>query len=292
MLRFVGDCNALTDSCGYLHVGDVAHFLSNTLRGRDPAPYVRLYHGATGELAAVLLLHPYRAPSSSYELMIHPVSRSSELEAALITEAERLLTANSGSSDGSFTIDVADCDTPRQAALLAAGYTAAGEPHMVITTRSLSTPIPASDLPPGYTIRAAAGLHEADKLAAVHRGAFNSTWDAETYARVMQTPGFRIDHELVVVAPDGTFAAFLIYWTDAVTKSGLFEPVGCHRDHQRRGLTKALMFEAMRRMIDEGMTEAAVLHLAQNPPAQALYSSAGFTPKYTLTSYHSQPQNG
>jgi ribosomal protein S18 acetylase RimI-like enzyme len=109
---------------------------------------------------------------------------------------------------------------------------------------------------------------------------------------VMRTPGFHLDRELIVVAPDQRFAAFLIYWIDPVSKSGLFEPVGCHQNFQRRGLTRALMYEGMRRMVAHGMTKAIVNHqpAQQNPAAAALYRSVGFTLKYTITDYRKQIQ--
>ncbi|MGZ6368161.1 MAG: GNAT family N-acetyltransferase, partial [Ktedonobacteraceae bacterium] len=71
------------------------------------------------------------------------------------------------------------------------------------------------------------------------------------------------------------------------SKSGLFEPVGCHKDFQRLGLTRALMYEGMRRMIAQGMTMAIVLHQPEqeNPASAALYRSAGFSLRYTITEY-------
>jgi ribosomal protein S18 acetylase RimI-like enzyme len=107
---------------------------------------------------------------------------------------------------------------------------------------------------------------------------------------VKRTPGFHIDRELVVVAPGGRFAAFLIYWLDPVSKSGLFEPVGCHPDYQRLGLASALMYEGMRRMLAQGMTMAIVLHqpAQKNLASAALYRSVGFNLRYTITDYRKQ----
>ena len=95
------------------------------------------------------------------------------------------------------------------------------------------------------------------------------------------------DREIVVVAPDGCFAAFLIYWVDPISRSGLFEPVGCHKDFQRLCLTRALMYEGMRRMISHGMTMAIVLHQPEqeNPASAALYRSVDFSLLYTISNY-------
>ena len=83
----------------------------------------------------------------------------------------------------------------------------------------------------------------------------------------------------MVVAPDGSFAAFVNLWHDAVNHSLLFEPVGTHETYRRRGLAKALMSHALRRMSDEwGITQAYVCHApeAKNPAAAALYATVGF----------------
>jgi GNAT superfamily N-acetyltransferase len=151
-------------------------------------------------------------------------------------------------------------------------------------------PIPDSILPNGFTIRNVAGEEEAESVQAVHAGSFGSLWQPGEYRNVMRTPGFHIDRELVVVAPDGRFAAFLIYWIDPVSKSGLFEPVGCHQDFQRLGLASALMYEGMRRMLAQGMTIAIVLHepAQKNPASAALYRSVGFNLLYTISDYRKQ----
>jgi len=173
----------------------------------------------------------------------------------------------------------------RRDLLLSLGYAPAGEPSHLCTTRSLEEPIPEVSLPDGFSIRSVAGEHEVELAAAVHDSAFRPKWAGGAYLDVMRTPGFDIDRELVAVAPDGRFAAYLIYWLDPVSRSGLFEPVGCHADFRRMGLTKALMYEGMRRMRARGMQSAVVLHETDNPASTALYASVGFRPKYAITDY-------
>lgn len=54
---------------------------------------------------------------------------------------------------------------------------------------------------------------------AVHRNAFApSRMTVEKYRRIMNAPTYRPDLDLVVVAPDGTFAAFCIVWFDEVNR--------------------------------------------------------------------------
>ena len=278
VLRLVGGCCAETDFCGCLHPGDVAHFQSNTLRGGDPSERVYLCEQA-GQLAALLLIYP--AKFSGFDLVLAPAFRGSPLERDLIAYAERALLAL-GQTVAS---DVMDSDDIRRKILLDLGYVPGAAPSMIFTTRPLDLPIPDSPLPDGFRIRSTAGEHEEALLSAVHSGAFGSNWPPGEYLKVMGAPGFDIERELVVVAPDGRFAAFLIYWIDPVSRSGLFEPVGCHPDFQRRGLTQALLYEGMRRMVAGGATTAIVKHLTDNPTSTALYASVGFRPKYAMTSY-------
>ncbi len=283
VLHFVGECCAQTDFC-CLHPGDVAHYLSNTLRGRDLDRYFYVYE-ADGVIQALVLLRPARY--GAFDAIIRP-QQGDDFERRLLAWAdasEQAILREANSTDPVNT-EVMDCDAGRQAALRSLGYEADGSPYMAITERSLLLQIPASVLPKGFTIRSAAGEHEAALLTEVHMSAFNSKWTPEEYQRVMRTPGFEIERELVMVAPDGRFAAFLIYWPDPVTKTGLFEPVGCHKDFQRRGLTRALMYEGMRRMLTCGMTTAVVAHHINNDASTALYHSLGFETKYTSTSFH------
>jgi ribosomal protein S18 acetylase RimI-like enzyme len=92
----------------------------------------------------------------------------------------------------------------------------------------------------------------------------------------MQSPVYDPELDVVAVAPDGRIGAFCIVWPDPVNKVGLFEPVGTHPDFQRRGLGKAVMSEALRRLRERGMTEACVCTNANHTPAVRLYESVGF----------------
>jgi ribosomal protein S18 acetylase RimI-like enzyme len=290
ILHFAGECNLLTDWCCSLHPGDVGHFLSSGLAGRDPAPYCFVYE-SNESLDALLLF--YAIHSSAWGLLVHPHRRDAELEATLVAWAEqhlRQLLTVSGSAKVWITSEVMDCDTLRRDILASRGYVAEPEADRFVTTRSLQGDIPASVLPDGFSIRAVAGEHEADAVQAVHASAFGRARQPGEYLQVMRSSSFHLERELVVVAPDGRFAAFLVYWLDPISKSGLFEPVGCHPDFQRRGLTKALLYEGLRRMAAEGMTMAMVVHEApdDNPASTALYRSVGFTPKYGSHEYRQQ----
>jgi len=88
-----------------------------------------------------------------------------------------------------------------------------------------------------------------------------------------------MDQDLLVVAPDGTFAAFCIAWYDPFNRAGKFEPVGTHSRHRRRGLGKAVLLAGMRLMKALGAATAIVEGRGDNAAANRLYGSLGFDEK-------------
>lgn len=285
-LRYVGECNVVNDFCGCPHPGDVVHFMSNSLRGRNLEQHIYLWEDEAAEIFGLVLLYPARF--AGFDLLVHPRQRGGEVERTLIGWSERLeweVVQRAEDDKREIGSDVMEGDDARAALLSEAGYRASEEPYMRYASRSLHTPLPQAPLPEGFTIRAVVGEEDAELLREVHSGSFGSKWQPGEYLQVMRTPGFQMERELVVVAPDGRFAAFLIYWLDPISQSGLFEPVGCHQEFQRRGLSKALMVEGMRRMAAQGMRTALVRHFAGNAAASALYGSAGFTKKYEIADF-------
>ncbi len=287
LLRFVGQCNRALSDYALPHPGDVVYLMSNVLRGRDLDRHIFLYEELDGRLRAVVLLYP--GARWHYGLLLDPALRTSgddAFEAATLAWAEDATRAASQrDAGGEIGVDVTLGDTVRETLLKRLGYTTNGVADQLYATRSLGDSIPEKPLPEGFSIRPVAGEHEAELAAEVHNGAFTPIWDAESYRAVMRTPGFQIDHELVVVAPDGRFAAYVCIWLDPISRSGSFAPVGCHRDFQRLGLTSALMYEGMRRMRAAGMETAIVRYDADNSAGVPFYRSVGFQTLYQLAEY-------
>lgn len=286
VLDFAGTCCAITDFESGFHPGDISHFLSNGLRGRDPSQHVFFTEDDAGQITALVWVQTPRSPG--FEVMIHPNRRGGSFETQVVEWAENaaIALAQAENADAkAISTEIADSDLARMRVLQQRGYVPEAEPFMMFTARSLDVPLPETVLPEGFSIRPVAGEHEVGLVASVHSGAFNSNWTDESYLKVMRSPAFDIERELVVVAPDGRFAAFTVLWFDPISQSALFEPVGCHPDFQRRGLTRALMHEGMRRMVAQGMKTAIVAHHTDNPASSGLYASLGFTPKHAITSY-------
>ena len=272
-LQFTGECLARSQFRSSLHPGDICHHLSNGLRGADPSQSVYLYEDEHSQIRSLAILDGYDG-KGEFGIIVHPDLNGTSFEAAALVWCELALQAK---ADISAVITyVMQGDAWRRAALLAQGYSPADEPSQIDYLRSLQETLPTAALPDGFTIRSSAGEQDAEALSAVHSGSFGSSWPPGEYLKVMRTPGFTAEREWVVVAPDGRFAAFTIFWIDPVSRSGEFEPVGCHADFQRRGLTQALMAAVMRQMVALGMLHAVVKTSLDSVPANALYRSVGF----------------
>jgi mycothiol synthase len=274
VLTFIGECLRASDLCTW-HSGDIVHWMSNTQGGKDLEKYYWLYE-EDNQLLAFAELPPTKW--ASYVLIVHPEQRGGALELALLQECQTVMWQRMQAEKlkkTALSMSVRVADQERVQCLTSLGYQVT-KPDGVVDKRSLLEPIPAFSVPERFSIRSVAGEQEAALLAEVHSSAFGSSWIPEDYQQVMKTPGFECERELVVVAPDGRFAAFLVYWLDPISKAGLFEPVGCHADFQRKGLTKALMYEGMKRMVAGGMETALVGHDSDNEPANKLYASVGF----------------
>ena len=87
---------------------------------------------------------------------------------------------------------------------------------------------------------------------------------------------YRMEHDFVVERAD-EFLAFSTVWPDDRNRVGLFEPVGCHPDHRRRGLATAVIVAGLRALERAGMTRAVVYPERNNTAAVALYGTCGFT---------------
>jgi mycothiol synthase len=129
----------------------------------------------------------------------------------------------------------------------------------------------------GYRIRSLAGPAEIPARVDVHRAAFMpSKLTVEKYERLQTLPHYRTDDDLVVEAPDGSLAAFAMAWWDPEGRVGEFEPVGTHPNHQRRGLSRALLTWGLHRYAERGARVVQVYSDAANEASERLYESVGF----------------
>lgn len=271
VLTFVGECLRDSDFCNW-HPGDIVHWMSNQHLGKELEKRFWIY-----EENEVLALAHLSSEQKEFALIVKPQAREA-LELSLLQEClaniqQQMLTEKPERQ--TLSISVAVSDKKRIVNLNKLGFQE-DSVHGPVGKLLLSGIFSETKLPEGFYIRNVAGEHEASLVIEVHNASFDSAWMSDEYLQVMRTPGFDAQRELVVVAPDGRFVAFLVYWLDPITKTGLFEPVGCHQDFRRKGLTKALMVEGLRHMAEAGMETVLVGYDADNESAHKLYASVGF----------------
>ncbi|MEE9454849.1 MAG: GNAT family N-acetyltransferase [Paracoccaceae bacterium] len=268
--RFIGACWQRDTSRNY-HPGDFVHWMSNGYRGENLDHHFHILEEADRIRAVVEL----DADSGSYAHVLDARGRDGAWIRAFHRACIAILRKRMP-KEGVQTVKVnlATSDKAGKACLMQLGFKAQKADYAVMR-RSLDR-VPKPHLPDGFAIRCVTGKDDARLVADVHNAAFKPKWSEAEYRKVMQTAGFDPQRELVVVAPDGRFAAFVVVWFDQISGSGLFEPVGCHRDFIRRGLTRALMYAGMARMKDAGMQAAIVGYEPTNIAAFKLYRSVGF----------------
>lgn len=135
------------------------------------------------------------------------------------------------------------------------------------------------ELPEGYVIRSMAEDVDLCKRYNVINKAFHPSAQYDTVIpnwlfKMRSAPMYRKDLDIVSEYKDGSLASACVVWYDDQNKIGMFEPVGTHPDHQRKGLGKAVLLEGLKRLKKLGATHAYVESYGDE--RYAFYFSAGF----------------
>lgn len=171
--------------------------------------------------------------------------------------------------------------------------------------RSLVTPLPEVDLPPGVTVRTFLPGLDDEAWLAVNRAAFvdlpdQGTWELDDLRRRMAEPWFDPSGFLVATDEQGAMVGF--HWTkvhggddhhhadghshahaDSHGHSHGHKPmgevyvIGIDPSHRGTGLGRALLVAGLRLLAARGLPQAMLYVDAANTPAIGLYSSLGFT---------------
>jgi GNAT superfamily N-acetyltransferase len=232
---------------------------------------------AGGQIVAVL------NPDTTGEVFfqVHPGYHSLELLSEMLDVAEQKLWKNNENGNRELLAWVNAEDTLFKDILTQRGYMRSRFFAEHMRSRPLTVPIPDSVLPEGYTVRALGDESELPARSWLSWKVFHPDepdekyegW--EWYRNVQRVPIYRRDLDILAVAPDGELASFCTVWFDDITRTAVFEPVGTHPSHQKRGLGKAVMREGLRRAQKLGATLATVSSYSKG--AHALYESMGFT---------------
>ncbi len=230
-----------------------------------------------GRIAAVLNAD---SPGEVF-FQLHPGFASEELFSRMLDTAWERLAVARKEGGRELIAWVNEKDAASKELMTRCGYVRSKYKAEHMRRRDLSSAIPEIPVTEGYTVRALGDIEE-------HPGRSWLSWKVfhpeepdedyrgwQWYANVQRVPLYRRDLDILAVSAEGEMAAFCTVWFDDVTRTAVFEPVGTHPAHQRRGLGKAVMAEGLRRAQRLGATLAAVSSYSEG--AHALYASMGFT---------------
>jgi ribosomal protein S18 acetylase RimI-like enzyme len=272
----------------YVHVGDIAWWLFYLNQDQGLAEHLFLWEepGSGAPLGWVLLSPNYEA----FDVFAMPGGWASGLTPGIWAWAEARMAALVQANGGKrvCTQWVGEQDTQLRGFLTGRGFHQTKH-GFIQTERALVDGLEEPSLPAGFRVRGTRGLVDSAARATASFAAFRSklSWERylQRYRRFMESPVYTPDLDVVVESDDGRIAAFCVAWTDATNRVGLLEPVGVHPDFQRRGLGRAVVQEALRRLAGRDMTRARVAFEPNNPAAKALYLGAGFVEQYQILTY-------
>jgi mycothiol synthase len=270
------------------HVGDLVWRLFLQSLQHDLGQTFCLWDDADGGLAgfAVWTTSRYRAGVVSFELQVHPRLRGCGLEEEMLDWVEAQCPQATAAGHLATDVGVYEDDHGQIAALERRGFRQIDD-EGVLFINPLDEPVAEPSQPGGFVVRSVAGEQEARARAAAHRDVFDSTRVTdEAYLRLMRTPGYDRDLDMVAVAPDGTMAAFCLGWLDPANRVGEFEPVGARLAFQRQGLAQAALLAGLRRMQARGAESVVVgpVDAGEEAPMR-LYQTVGFRPVCRVCGY-------
>jgi GNAT superfamily N-acetyltransferase len=238
-----------------------------------------LWHDAGGRLRAYAI---FDAPNLSFEVLSG--EERGEIEEHILRWVEQLACRPEHLAGETPTLETScqDHQIERIALLERVGFVR--EPDCGLHyIRPLDLPIATPELPPGFTIRSIEEEHEADAWVMLHRAAWGTEWMTVEYRHSMtRVPHYDPALDLVAVAPDGTLAAYCFCYIspeeNALTgrNDGYTDPMVTHPDYQRRGLSRALLLEGLRRLKDRGVENARTGTGSENIAMQRTAESVGF----------------
>jgi mycothiol synthase len=295
------EARSRTDDWRYPHVGDLMWWFFMVLCHLGPQEFVRLWHDGQGKLIGYAILG--EDPSFDCQVLPEYAWRGIEEEALAWAEGRvaKLRQGDATRWGGRMVTNTRQDDARRIAFLEQHGFRRAeyAEVSMIrALTEHKSAPDGATTsgqnahagattnkenaeptLPDGYQVRAVEE-GEISERAAAQREVWG-LWPVgnvsdDDYRRFMRLPGYDRELDVVAVAPDGVIAAYVNGWLDPVNRIGDFGPVGARPAYRRRGLTRSVLHECMRRMQARGMERVSVSTGETSVPARGLYESVGF----------------
>jgi len=234
--------------------------------------YVKIWKNNADEIAAVTICKP----SGDCRIFIHPDYRN--FEEILVESLEQQRTSmKKDDTEIKMHFVVEAGDTLRENLLTQRGYENKGvcEHNRILPEYYDVVHI---TIPEGYKIRHADVEQDFEQYRSVQGSVFPSMRKVtQNLLKIYSEAEFyNPELDIVVVAPDGSFAAFATGRMDPVSKLAEVEPVGVHPDHRRKQLGKAVCLECIRVLQKHGAKAIVILGAASTEAATHLYDSLGF----------------
>jgi ribosomal protein S18 acetylase RimI-like enzyme len=102
----------------------------------------------------------------------------------------------------------------------------------------------------------------------------------ESRLAIMNTSGYDPSLDLVVVAPDGSIAAYCSCSVSEREQRGFTDPVATHPIYRRMGLARALLLTGLKLLKERGMQSAHLGTSGENVAMQKAAGSVGFRIEY------------
>jgi len=192
---------------------------------------------------------------------IHP--DFTHLKPEMLEYAEGHLSAEADNGRRYLKVFINDFDTELESIVSGLGYQKIEGVRECWSAFKITHPFPVIDLPPGFELKSLQDDNDLSKLdRVVHRG-FNHPGEPpeggiQDRKRMQSAPNYRKDLNIVVHAPDGSFASYCGMWYEARNRFAYVEPVCTDPDYRRKGVGTAAVLEGIRRCGEEGATVAFV----------------------------------
>lgn len=240
----------------------------------------RLWFDANDQIVGFAFVDPYNNLRFEFDQQAaHP-----DIESEIVTWGVECIRRAMQESGEFLTLDAScrDDDTERIALVEQHGFVIQ-EMRSLHMVRSLNEPIPTPQVPVGFRIRHVTGEQEVKALVALHRAAFGTeNMTVEERLAMMRVPEYDSELDLLVIAPDGRFAA---YCTCSISREenertgrneGYTDPVATHPDFQRRGLARALLLTGFHKLEQRGIDTAVLGTSSENVAMQRTAKAVGF----------------
>jgi mycothiol synthase len=268
----------------------------------DPVTDLRLWENEQGQLIGFSqswIEEPTGADLADGGLwfIVHPTARGGNIEAKMIALTEERIRAVGQERQAQPKLFTWSLSSQIERIALIEQHGFVESRHFWNLSRSLHDPIPAPQLPAGFTIRAVDRSQEAQTWVDMYNQAFYGQWNfhpltVESYQHRLQDPDYLPEIDLVAIDSEGKLASACYCSIDPThntftgRQEGWVVLLFTSPDFQRRGLAKAMLLSGLARLHALKLDIAKIGVDSRNAfGAGKLYESVGFERFRTNTAY-------